>query len=132
MNKKCSERHHKQIPSIQRTFLADVEGVVDFIEDLGNPFSEFRSLHLRYEGACIRDSLRSGLTMMSQHSTTRYQKTSCPSSQTLKSHKSIRVTRQLPVSRQGCTFHVKREEEIWIRSLKMRTMIGHPHWLRIT
>ena len=34
VNKKCSERHHKQIPSIQRTFLAHVKGVVDVIKDL--------------------------------------------------------------------------------------------------
>ena len=43
VNKKCSERHHEQIPSIQRTFLAHVKGVVDVIEDLGNPFSETSS-----------------------------------------------------------------------------------------
>jgi hypothetical protein len=41
--KNGSERHHEQIPSIQRTFLSNVKGVLDVIEDLGNPFSETSS-----------------------------------------------------------------------------------------
>ena len=33
-------RHHEQIPSVQKHFLAHVKGVTDVIEELGNPFSD--------------------------------------------------------------------------------------------
>ena len=42
---KESERHHEQIPSVQKTFLAQTKNVTDVIEDLGNPFAE-TSTHL--------------------------------------------------------------------------------------
>ena len=37
---KESERHHEQIPSVQKTFLAQTKNVTDVIEELGNPFAE--------------------------------------------------------------------------------------------
>ena len=38
--KKESERHHEQIPSVQKTFLAQTKNVTDVIEELGNPFAD--------------------------------------------------------------------------------------------
>ncbi len=40
MTKKDTERHHEQIPSVQKTFLSHVKNVVNVIEELGNPFSD--------------------------------------------------------------------------------------------
>ena len=37
---KESERHHEQIPSVQKTFLAQTQNGTDVIEELGNPFAE--------------------------------------------------------------------------------------------
>ena len=38
--KKESERHHEQVPSVQKTFLAQTKNVTDVIEELGNPFAD--------------------------------------------------------------------------------------------
>ena len=38
--KKESERHHEQIPCVQKTFLAQTKNVTDVIEEHGNPFAE--------------------------------------------------------------------------------------------
>ena len=38
-----SERHHEQIPSVQKTFLAQTKSVTDVIEELGNPFADTRT-----------------------------------------------------------------------------------------
>ena len=35
-----TERHHDQIPSIQKAFASHVKSVVDVIQDLGNPFMD--------------------------------------------------------------------------------------------
>ena len=35
-----SERHYEQIPSVQKTFLAQTKNVTDVIEELGNPFAD--------------------------------------------------------------------------------------------
>ena len=35
-----TERHHDQIPSIQKAFVSHVKRVVDVIQDLGNPFMD--------------------------------------------------------------------------------------------
>ena len=43
MNKRSTERHHEQIPSVQQTFLLQVKGVAQVVEELGNPFSETTS-----------------------------------------------------------------------------------------
>ena len=40
MNKKHTERHHEQIPSVQKTFLSQVKSVTDVMEELGNPFAD--------------------------------------------------------------------------------------------
>ena len=37
--KKESERHYEQIPSVQKTFLAQTKNVLDVMEGLGNPFA---------------------------------------------------------------------------------------------
>ena len=38
--RKESDRHHEQIPSIQKAFAADVKNVMDVMDEMGNPFSE--------------------------------------------------------------------------------------------
>ena len=38
--KKESERHHEQIPSVQKTFQAQTNNVIDVMEELGNPFAD--------------------------------------------------------------------------------------------
>ena len=40
MKKKDNDRHHEQIPSIQKTFLLHVKNATEVVEELGNPFSE--------------------------------------------------------------------------------------------
>ena len=40
MKTKDTDRHHEQIPSVQKTFLCQVKGVTDVIEELGNPFAD--------------------------------------------------------------------------------------------
>ena len=45
--KKDSERHHEQIPSVQKTFLAQTKNVTEITEELGNPFADtYRPLHI--------------------------------------------------------------------------------------
>ena len=43
--KKESERHHEQIPSVQKTFLAQTKNVTDVIEEHGNPFEKTQAKH---------------------------------------------------------------------------------------
>ncbi len=43
--KKESERHHEQIPSVQKTFLAQTKNVTDVIEEHGNPFEKTQATH---------------------------------------------------------------------------------------
>lgn len=40
MKKKDTERHHEQIPSVQKTFLSQVKSVINVMEELGNPFAD--------------------------------------------------------------------------------------------
>ena len=40
MKRKDTERHHEQIPSVQKTFLSQVKSVTDIMEELGNPFAD--------------------------------------------------------------------------------------------
>ena len=40
MKKKDTDRHHEQIPSVQKTFLSQVKSVTDVMEELGNPFAD--------------------------------------------------------------------------------------------
>ena len=40
MKKKDTDRHHEQIPSVQKTFLSQVKSVNDVMEELGNPFAD--------------------------------------------------------------------------------------------
>ena len=40
MEKKESERHHEQIPSLQKTFIAKTKNVTDVIEELCDPFAD--------------------------------------------------------------------------------------------
>ena len=39
MKKKDTDRHHEQIPSVQKTFLFSSQ-VTDVMEELGNPFAD--------------------------------------------------------------------------------------------
>lgn len=39
-SEKMSTKHHKQILSVQNTFLKNVDNLVNVIEELGNPFKE--------------------------------------------------------------------------------------------
>ena len=38
--RKTDDRHHKQLPSIQKAFASDLNNVINMFEKLGNPFSE--------------------------------------------------------------------------------------------
>ena len=40
MEKKESERHHEQIASVQKTFIAQTKNVIDVMEELGDPFAD--------------------------------------------------------------------------------------------
>ena len=40
LKKKDTDRHHEQIPSVQKTFLSQVKSVTDVMEELGNPFAD--------------------------------------------------------------------------------------------
>ena len=40
MNKKATERHHEQIPSVQNYFLSHAKSGTDVVEELGNAFSD--------------------------------------------------------------------------------------------
>ena len=37
---KDTDRHHEQIPSVQKTFLSQVKSVIDVLEELGIPFAD--------------------------------------------------------------------------------------------
>lgn len=38
--KKDTDRHHEQIPSVQKAFISQVKNVTDVMEELGNPFAD--------------------------------------------------------------------------------------------
>ena len=38
--RKTDDRHHNQLPSIQKAFASDLKNVINMFEKLGNPFSE--------------------------------------------------------------------------------------------
>ena len=53
-----SERHHEQIPSVQKTLLAQTKSVTDVIEELGNPFADTRTyLHTLDSKLIMPDSV---------------------------------------------------------------------------
>ena len=43
MKRKDTDRHHEQIPSVQKTFITHVRNVTDIIEELDNPFVDTSS-----------------------------------------------------------------------------------------
>ena len=43
MKKKDTDRHHEQIPSVQKKFLSRVKSVTDVMEEIGNPFADTSS-----------------------------------------------------------------------------------------
>lgn len=53
-----SDRHHEQIPSIQKKFFKNVKSVVEVMEEVGNPFSETSTdLYTLHTKAIIPDSV---------------------------------------------------------------------------
>ena len=56
--KKDSERHHEQIPRMQKTFLAQTKNVTEVIEELGIPFADTRTdLHTLDSKLIMPDSV---------------------------------------------------------------------------
>ena len=68
-------RHHEQIPSVQKNFLAQVKGVTDVIEGLGNPFSDTSTeLYTVDNKVVMPDSVLQAIRTAEDVGKTQYQK----------------------------------------------------------
>ena len=153
VNKKHTERHHEQIPSVQKTFLSQVKSVTDVMEELGNPFADTSTdLYTLHTKLIMPDSVVHTVRTAEELGKTQYQrfveervndnitafndtihKNNLPLLTLVQERHLRSPLPRYPACRlmfnyfHGCTYHVKPETVIWMHFSHMRITLGLHH-----